>query len=88
MKRLLKVLLLCFAVSLPIFPRTNQDSGQQQSSSNKAKRGKKEPSGGSQSGTSSASNGATAKCKDGTYSFSKHHQGTCSHHGGVAKWYK
>lgn len=30
--------------------------------------------------------GATALCRDGTYSHSKHHRGTCSHHGGVAKW--
>ena len=30
--------------------------------------------------------GATAKCRDGTYSFSQHHSGTCSHHGGVAAW--
>jgi hypothetical protein len=30
--------------------------------------------------------GATAKCKDGTYSFSQHRQGTCSGHGGVAEW--
>jgi len=30
--------------------------------------------------------GATALCTDGTYSFSQHRQGTCSHHGGVAKW--
>jgi hypothetical protein len=30
--------------------------------------------------------GATAVCRDGTYSFSQHHSGTCSHHGGVAKW--
>lgn len=30
--------------------------------------------------------GATAQCKDGTYSFSKHHSGTCSHHGGVRRW--
>ena len=30
--------------------------------------------------------GATAQCNDGTYSFSQHRQGTCSHHGGVAKW--
>jgi hypothetical protein len=30
--------------------------------------------------------GATAQCVDGTYSFSTHRQGTCSHHGGVAKW--
>jgi len=29
---------------------------------------------------------ATAKCGDGTYSFSQHHSGTCSHHGGVAEW--
>lgn len=30
--------------------------------------------------------GSTAKCKDGTYSKSQHHSGTCSHHGGVAGW--
>ncbi len=35
---------------------------------------------------SSAPQGATAQCRDGTYSFSKNHRGTCSHHGGVAKW--
>jgi hypothetical protein len=31
--------------------------------------------------------GATAKCNDGTYSYSTHRSGTCSHHGGVAVWY-
>ena len=30
--------------------------------------------------------GASAKCRDGTFSFSRHRQGTCSHHGGVAEW--
>lgn len=30
--------------------------------------------------------GATAKCKDGTYSFSKSRSGTCSRHGGVASF--
>jgi peptidyl-tRNA hydrolase len=30
--------------------------------------------------------GATALCGDGSYSFSQHHQGTCSHHGGVSRW--
>jgi hypothetical protein len=30
--------------------------------------------------------GATARCRDGTYSFSEHRRGTCSHHGGVATW--
>ena len=27
---------------------------------------------------------ASATCADGTYSFSEHRIGTCSHHGGVA----
>lgn len=30
--------------------------------------------------------GATAQCRDGTYSFSANRRGTCSHHGGVARW--
>jgi hypothetical protein len=30
--------------------------------------------------------GATARCRDGSYSFSQHRSGTCSHHGGVAVW--
>lgn len=33
-----------------------------------------------------APEGATARCRDGTYSFSRHHGGTCSRHGGVASW--
>ncbi len=36
----------------------------------------------------SAPPGATARCRDGTYSYSKHRSGTCSHHGGVAEWLK
>jgi hypothetical protein len=36
--------------------------------------------------SSSAPTGATAQCRDGTYSFSQSHSGTCSHHGGVAQW--
>ena len=34
----------------------------------------------------SAPRGATAQCRDGTYSFSRNRRGTCSHHGGVARW--
>jgi hypothetical protein len=30
--------------------------------------------------------GATALCRDGTYSFSQSRRGTCSHHGGVERW--
>jgi hypothetical protein len=36
--------------------------------------------------SSSAPSGATAKCGDGTYSFSQSRRGTCSSHGGVAVW--
>jgi Protein of unknown function (DUF2510) len=32
--------------------------------------------------------GATALCNDGTYSYAAHHQGACSHHGGVSVFYK
>ena len=35
---------------------------------------------------SGAPAGATAECVDGTYSFSQSRSGTCSHHGGVARW--
>jgi hypothetical protein len=30
--------------------------------------------------------GATARCRDGSYSFSQSRRGTCSWHGGVAVW--
>jgi hypothetical protein len=30
--------------------------------------------------------GATAVCRDGSYSFSQSRRGTCSHHGGVDHW--
>jgi pyruvate/2-oxoacid:ferredoxin oxidoreductase beta subunit len=36
--------------------------------------------------SSSAPAGATARCGDGTYSFSQSRRGTCSHHGGVVEW--
>lgn len=28
----------------------------------------------------------TAECRDGSISYSEHHRGTCSYHGGVAHW--
>lgn len=30
--------------------------------------------------------GATARCRDGAFSFSQSRRGTCSGHGGVAEW--
>lgn len=35
---------------------------------------------------SSRPHGASAHCSDGSWSFSEHARGTCSHHGGVASW--
>lgn len=32
--------------------------------------------------------GATARCKDGSYSHAANHTGACSDHGGVANWIK
>lgn len=34
-----------------------------------------------------APRGWMARCADGLYSFSEHHSGTCSHHGGVLHWH-
>lgn len=34
----------------------------------------------------SAPAGASARCRDGSYSFSRSRRGTCSRHGGVASW--
>jgi hypothetical protein len=30
--------------------------------------------------------GATAQCRDASYSFSENHRGACSRHGGVSRW--
>src|SRR5204862_5930065 len=39
-------------------------------------------SGGEEKEVAASPTGATARCKDGTYSHAAHHQGACSHHGG------
>jgi len=39
------------------------------------------------SGEDSSNGAATAKCADGTLSYSQNCSGTCSSHGGVASWY-
>jgi len=39
-----------------------------------------------QTGSPAPRIGATGICNDGTYSYAQHHQGACSHHGGVREW--
>jgi len=36
--------------------------------------------------SSTVPKGASAQCRDGSYSFSQSRRGTCSHHGGVSRW--
>lgn len=43
--------------------------------------------GGDNSSSSNGSATATAKCNDGTFSYSQNCSGTCSSHGGVQIWY-
>lgn len=42
----------------------------------------------SASGSGSDAEGATAKCKDGTFSHAASHKGACARHGGVEEWMK
>lgn len=35
---------------------------------------------------STNSAGATAQCRDGLYTYSEHHSGSCSEEGGVLRW--
>lgn len=35
----------------------------------------------------SDASGASARCRDGSLSYSQSRRGTCSHHGGVAEWF-
>ena len=95
MKRLLGSLLLGFITLAPSYPQTSQDLQHQAGSATNHQSPSPKPhsytnSDGQriQSPTKapSAPAGSTALCRDGSWSFSQHRQGTCSHHGGVAKW--
>jgi hypothetical protein len=44
------------------------------------------PTGAAANTAAVAPGAATARCKDGTLSYSKHRSGTCAGHGGVAQW--
>lgn len=64
-------------------------SGGSASSGGSGSSGGSDSGGGGSSATgggSQAPAGASAQCNDGTYSYSQHRRGTCSHHHGVAVW--
>jgi len=97
MRRVVSVLMLAaillpaFAQSSPHQPSPNQTPPQQKQSKpkctdtgtylNSAGETVKRPE-----NCSAPPQGATAQCRDGAYSFSRSRRGSCSHHGGVAKW--
>src|ERR1700691_1377806 len=96
MRRFVSVLVLATVLLPSLFAQTPQPSNNQPTQQQQNPKPKCSDSGtyvNSQGQTvkrpencSAAPQGATAQCADGTYSFSRSRRGTCSRHGGVAKW--
>lgn len=91
-----QVLLACLVLAVPTAfvgagPADAQScgSGYYRNSAGNCIPSPRRPRGGQTQGVLSAPTipaGATACCRDGTYSFSQSRRGTCSGHGGVASW--
>jgi hypothetical protein len=96
MKQLLQTLACVFALSLPAYARGPTPSAaertKQLDESQLIEHGHYRNKSGdlvhspAHTKNDKAPRGATAKCRDGSYSFSQHHSGTCSRHGGVENW--
>lgn len=92
----LRVLLVCLALAMPAAlvgagPAEAQScgSGYYRNTAGNCIPSPRRPRGGGAQGllgSSSIPSGASARCRDGTYSFSQSRRGTCSGHGGVASW--
>ncbi|MEK6370966.1 MAG: DUF3761 domain-containing protein [Burkholderia gladioli] len=88
MKRFLLAALLCVLVA-PAFayqPQPAPDESQLQEHGHYTNRDGEQVHSPAHSRNGEVPAGATARCRDGTYSFSRHRSGTCSRHGGVAQW--
>jgi hypothetical protein len=95
-KALVALAVAMFTLSQPVLAKGPQDnSTTQQAQPNEAdlqthrhyiNKDGQEVHSPSKSKSRTAPQGATAQCRDEKYSFSQHHRGTCSHHGGVATW--
>ncbi|MEE4418322.1 DUF3761 domain-containing protein [Streptomyces bugieae] len=64
----------------------SSDSGSSSLTGGSDSSGDESSSSASSAGSPQAPAGATAQCNDGSYSYSAHRRGTCSHHRGVAVW--
>ncbi|BDM69329.1 hypothetical protein HEK616_28160 [Streptomyces nigrescens] len=64
----------------------SSDSGSSSLTGGSYSSGDESSSSASSAGSPQAPAGATAQCNDGSYSYSAHRRGTCSHHRGVAVW--
>jgi hypothetical protein len=92
MHKLSAVLILAFAISPVIHAKEPASTPYTQAAPNEADLQSHQHYNGqevhspSKSKSGKVPQGATAKCRDGSYSFSKHRSGTCSRHSGVAQW--
>ena len=92
MKQITTAIFLCLAIAAPIaaFAGDPVPSGADESQlvvhGHYVNRNGQEVHAPAHSKTGVVPAGATAKCRDGTFSFSQHRSGTCSHHGGVSNW--
>ncbi|WP_416186518.1 DUF3761 domain-containing protein [Herbaspirillum sp. RTI4] len=79
-------LLLCFPVLSHAVGSSEPDEGQLSSHGHYINKSGQSVHSPSNSTDGKVPVGASAQCRDGSYSFSKHHSGTCSGHHGVAQW--
>lgn len=92
MKQIITATLLCLAIATPtaVFAGDPAPSGADESQlveqGHYVNRNGQDVHSPAHSKTGVVPAGATAKCRDGTFSFSQHRSGTCSHHGGVLNW--
>jgi len=88
MKRGLILCILLATVASPAFAYqpSSPDESQLQEHGHYVNRDRHDVHSPAHSRTGTVPIGATARCGDGTYSFSQHHSGTCSRHHGVAEW--
>lgn len=88
-RTLASVVLAAFITLCGVMPPASGATNLTKSSvANTNKNSAKKPSAKSKPKSDQSHGGATAECNDGTYSYSANHRGTCSHHGGVKRWFK
>ena len=83
-----KIMVACLLALVISFPATglSGDSSSGSHSTSRSTKAKASRTNAAKAAKASKTQKPTAKCRDGTLSYSEHRSGTCSHHGGVAEW--